>query len=98
MGRYFDVDAALARALGKTEFPGGQVCDAATSATDATVIPFPSQESQLSQVAEDEDRVAAFHERAGFLEFDCGLPRAEAERQAAAEMGIVLRGPPGRSA
>ena len=91
MGRYFDVDAALARALGKTEFPGEPGYDTATPATDATVIPFPSQESQLSQVAEDEDRIVAFHERAGFLEFDCGLPRAEAELQAAAEMGIALR-------
>jgi hypothetical protein len=33
-----------------------------------------------------EELLYAFHERAGILEFDCGLQRDDAERQALAEM------------
>jgi hypothetical protein len=37
----------------------------------------------LTEVANDQDQ---FEERAAFLEYDCGLSRVEAERQARAEM------------
>jgi hypothetical protein len=52
--------------------------------------PLPAQlqeqlEAQLA-LANDPDRQLAFDERAAFLEFECGLSRAEAERQAADEI------------
>jgi hypothetical protein len=49
-------------------------------------LPLRAQlEAQLA-LANDPDRQLAFDERAAFLEYECGLSRAEAERQAAGEI------------
>jgi hypothetical protein len=49
------------------------------------------QNASLQEEAPDEELQAAFDERAGFLEFDGGFARAEAEARAAKELGFGAR-------
>ena len=48
--------------------------------------------AKAAEVADSEDALAGFEERAAFLEYECGLSRAEAEAQARAEIGNVPDG------
>ena len=54
-----------------------------------------NQQGNLPQSVEEEARRDRLEERAGILEFDEGLPRAETEATARQGGGRRLRGPPG---
>ncbi|MEQ9126578.1 MAG: hypothetical protein RIM80_28885 [Alphaproteobacteria bacterium] len=60
----------------------------ATSATPASAMSQMSRMSQRSTAEELEDLWFAFEEWAAVLEYDGELPRKEAERRAAAELGL----------
>ena len=58
-----------------------------TAATVATVA-VAEAGSALAPVAAKPIDLAAFHERAAIMEYDGGLPRGEADKAAAREMGF----------
>jgi hypothetical protein len=62
---------------GSSDQSGASDCDRQRRRVDLRV--------ELRAVFRDADDDYDFHERAAFLEYDCGLKRGDAERQAGAE-------------
>ncbi|BCB17917.1 hypothetical protein OCUBac02_08110 [Bosea sp. ANAM02] len=66
-----------------------QVQAAPTVAGLATVAGVSAETEKLETLSAEDER-AAYEERAGILEYDCGLPRAEAEHLAGLQTGYIL--------